>query len=125
MRPIELTQVRVAVAVLLMRSCNAVNVASILADCIDHYDFSQTAEQYLKQAGNEEVIQDWKKFVQQERSDGVSIVNAKSRKRQFSRFLKVSTERHETELRATLEQLKSTGRLDPPSSSGSSGEETD
>lgn len=121
-------------SILISRSCNVINEASILLMCTYHLDSDHldsgkrkgTADQYLEHVGNEDFLQHWRAFVKEdEEKRGRRRRNRSSAQRQVFRYIRELTKEQESKLRACLDRFRETGELDPSMSEGSSGEGSD
>jgi hypothetical protein len=133
------------VSILVSRSCNVINEASILLLCIYHLDSHKragAADRYLERVRNEDFLQLWRAFVKEdnekrerrkrERGRIRATTTASSRsndqssaQRQVSRYIKELTMAQESKLRLCLSRLKETGELDPSTPEESSREGSD
>lgn len=132
-------------SILISRSCNIINEASILLLCIYHLDSNKSAgaaDQYLERVGNEDFLRLWRAFVKEDKEKrdkrrrergGVRPTmtgsnrnnDQSSAQRQVSRYIKELTMAQESKLRACLNRFRETGELDPSTFEGSSGEGSD
>ena len=129
------------VSLLISRSCNVINEASIILLCIKHLDShtgADAAERYLERVGNGDLLQDWQAFVvedQRRREErrgergGRRATTTRNRnnyqssaQRQVSRYMEGLTKAQESKLRACLARFRETGELDSSTPEESSGE---